>query len=282
MHFLFILLQSVSILILGHSFGVDCTEYLPNLAHEAGIETLTIGRFNKGNCSLAEHHDFFVRDTVRNFGICAPGQVKYKNTKKTYKSVFSEMKWDYIIFQTSLENQGRYETFQPYLNEMVEFARKAQKEKFGNEPVIAWNLFWPISKLLEDGSHKVCKYRLSFYENSSEKMWEAYKNAAKTLTKETGIDFIIPTGEAVMLFRASKLNTPEAKELTRDGYHMSMGGGRYLAACTMFEKILTPIYHKSVVGNSFRVDKSPVPVTDGKTAMALQKLAKKAVKQPLK
>lgn len=272
------LLQSINILVFGHSFGVDCTEYLPSLAVEAGINDLYVGRFIKANCSLEEHYAFFKGDTTSKYSECRPGQTKYKRVKKSVREALGERKWDYVIFQNSLENEGRYETAQPFLNELVAFTLKTQKEKFGKEPTIGWNMFWPISKLMEDGKNKMAKYRLSFYDNSSEKMWEAYQKATEELSKDTGISLIIPSGAAIMAFRASEYNTPEINELTRDGYHMSLGGGRYLAACVWFEKLITPHVGASVVGNGFRVDREPFPVTDTKTAKYLQKLAKQAVK----
>lgn len=161
MKVLFCILQAVSILVFGHSYGVDCTEYLPSLAVEAGIETLHIGRFIKGNCSLEEHYDYFVNDTTGKYSECLPGEVSYTTVPKTVRQALSETKWDYVVFQTSLENEGRY-----------------------------------------------------------------------------------------------------------------------LAACTWFESLLTPEYGVSVVGNKFRTEKSPVPVTDDSTALQLQKLARHAARHP--
>ena len=282
MHLLFVILESLNILVFGHSFGVDCTEYLPSLAVEAGITNLKVGRFIKANCSLQEHYEFFLSEEQGRYSECAPGQTKYKTKKLSVKEVVAGTRWDYVIFQNSLENEGRYETAQPYLDELIKYIRDTQDDKFGKLPTICWNMFWPISKLLEDGSHKVCKYRLSFYDNSSDKMWAEYIKATQELMKDTGIKTVIPSGTAVMIFRGSKLNTPDMKELTRDGYHMAYGAGRYLAACTLFEKLLFPVYHKHVVGNRFRTDLTPVPVLDDHFALDLQKMAAQAVKSPFK
>lgn len=76
------------------------------------------------------------------------------------------------------------------------------------------------------------------------------------------------------------LNDDDAKELTRDGYHMSYGGGRYLVACVWFEKILAPIYGVTVLGNTYRKSNTPVSVSDTKTATDLQKMAIAAVENP--
>lgn len=279
---LILLLQTINILLFGHSYGVDSSEYLPSIAVNAGVTNVRVARFIKGNCSLEEHYNYFLADSTGKYSECAPGKTKFRKIKKTVREAVGETRWDYVIFQNSLENEGRYETAQPYLNNLVKFVMDTQKEKFGNEPVLCWNMFWPISKLLEDGSNKTAKYRLSFYDNSSDKMWEAYVKATKELVKDTGIKVVIPTGTAVMNARRSSLNGPDAKELTRDGYHMSYGAGRYLAACTFYQKILTPVTGKSVLGNSFRTSKKPLPVTDDKTATILQRCAVQAVKTPYK
>lgn len=270
----------LNILLFGHSFGIDCTEELPALAARAGISNLHIGRFIKGNCSMEEHYSFFLDDSNDKYAECLPGELTFKSVPKTVREAVSQTRWHYVIFQNSLENEGRYETAQPYLDDLVDFVRTTQAREFSREPVIGWNMFWPISKLLEDGSNSLCAYRLSFYNNSSEVMWTAYMSATQELMEDTGIDFIIPSGTAVMNFRASSLNDEDARELTRDGYHMSYGGGRYLVACVWFEKILAPIYGTSVLGNTYRKPNTPVSVSDTKTATALQKMAIAAVENP--
>lgn len=282
MNTLIIILQTINILLFGHSYGVDCTEYLPSIAKKAGMENVYVGRFIKANCSLEEHYQYFLADSTGKYSECLPGRTKYEKVARTVRQAVSETKWDYVIFQNSLENEGRYETAQPYLNDLVSYVRQTQKENFGNEPVIGWNMFWPISRTKEDGSHKLCTYRLSFYGNSSDRMWAAYIAATKKLVKDTGITFVIPSGTAVMNARETSLNDQDAKELTRDGYHMSYGVGRYVAACTFYEKILAPISGKSVLGNPFRVKKKTLSVEDDKTAALLQRCAVKAVENPYK
>lgn len=72
-----------------------------------------------------------------------------------------------------------------------------------------------------------------------------------------------------MDLRQSDLNTPEAYDFTRDGYHMDYGAGRYLAACTLFETVIKPVFGISCLGNTFRVASGSnvkVPVTDANAA----------------
>ena len=274
--------EETSILLFGHSFGVDSTEHLPALLDAAGVRTVRLGRFVKANCSLEEHYNFFAADALNSnytYYECAPGSTAWQSRSLTVKQVVSERAWDYVIFQNSLENEGRYETAQPYLNNLVAYMRSRSRELFGREPVICWNLFWPISKLAEDGSNSTLTYRLSFYGNSSQKAWEAYVRATRQLMADTGITNIVPTGAALMNLRASPLNTAAMNEFTRDKYHLSEGAGRYTAACALFEYFIKPKYGVSVLGNSLRLPSLAQPVTDA-NAGTLQQCAVDAVRNP--
>ena len=280
MKLLVILLQSINILWFGHSYGQDCTEYLPELAVRDGVQNLMVGRFVKANCSLEEHYNFYLQGATEYYSECSYGKTKFVEAEKSVKEVVQGTKWDYVVFQNSLENEGRYETAQPYLNDLVAYVLKTQKEKFNNVPEIVWNMFWPISRLMEDGSNSLCTYRLSFYDNSSDKMWAAYIEATKQLVEDTGITTVIPSGTAVVNARSTSVNSPDAYDLTRDGYHMSNGVGRYLAACTVYHKLVAPLVGKTVLGNPWRVTKKQLPVMDDKTAKILQKCAVAAVENP--
>ena len=274
--------EEMGILLFGHSFGVDSTEHLPALLNAAGIGTVRLGRFVKANCSLAEHYSFFAADALDSnytYYECAPGSTTWQTRSLTVKQVVSERAWDYVVFQNSLENEGRYETVQPYLNNLVAYVRSRSRELFAREPVICWNMFWPISKLAEDGSNSTLTYRLSFYGNSSTNMWEAYKRATRELMVDTGIAKVVPTGTAIMNLRASTLNTAAMNEFTRDKYHLSEGAGRYAAACAFFECFIRPKYGVSVLGNSLRLPSLSQPVTDA-NATIIQQCAVDAVALP--
>lgn len=270
-----------SILLFGHSYGQDSTEHLPALLDAAGIKTVRIARFVKANCSLEERYNFFAADTTDgdSYSECAPGSTTWQTVSCTVKQAIDARAWDFVIFQNSLENEGRYETAQPYLNDLVAYVRSRSRELHGREPTICWNLFWPISKLAEDGSNATLTYRLSFYGNSSQRMWQEYVRAARQLMADTGITNIVPTGAAIMNLRASPLNTSAMNEFTRDKYHLSLGAGRYAAACTLFEYFVAPKYGVSVLGNPLRLPNLAQPVTDA-NAETLQRCAVDAVRNP--
>ena len=266
--------DSLKILLLGHSYGVDCTEHLPALLVEAGITNVRIGCFIKGNCSLEERWNLAFQPAV--YLECAPGETNYEKRQATMPEILQERPWDIVIFQTSLENEGRYETVQPWLNQLITLICGESRTRYGRTPELWWNCFWPISVLLENKPEQErSTYRLSFYGGSSRKMYKAYVKTARKIVRRTAVDRIIPSGAAIMDLRRSSLNTPEMKEFTRDGYHLSFGAGRYAAACTLFETLITPRYGISAVGNPLRLPDLVTPVTD-ENAEALQRAAAKA------
>ena len=268
-----------SVLVLGHSFSVDCTEHLPALAVEAGIDNFRIARFVKANCSMEERYNFFLEDYDKGYAECDPGCIEWEKAKKTVKQALEDRAWDAIVFQNSLENEGFYDKAQPWLNKMVTYILKVQKKKFKNTPRLCWNMFWPISVILETSQSEPHRTRMAPYQQSSQIMFEHYVQAAKEISEQTLVKNVIPAGTTIMNLRASKLNTLEMKEFTRDGYHLSKGAGRYAAACTWFEYLLKPVYGISVLGNPLRLPDYDAPVLD-ENALLLQEAAIKAVEKP--
>ena len=191
---------------------------------------------------------------------------------KPEKQVFAERAWDCVILQDSLDNEGRYEIIRPWLDKVAGFIREDAKKRFGREPEICWNLFWPMSRLVKNSKNEILRRRMALYGNDSQKMWEAYSAAARRIAAETGITNIVPTGATIMRLRATPLNTPKAREFTIDGYHLSRPVGRYAAACALFAHFITPRYGVVIVGNPLRVPDPKDPVTDANAAI-LQKCA---------
>lgn len=268
-----------SVLVFGHSFGADCTEHLPALAVAAGIDNFRIARFVKANCSMEERYNFFMEDYDKGYSECEPGNIEWEKARKTVKQALEEREWDAIVFQNSLENEGFYDKAQPWLDKMVKYILKVQKKNFKNTPRLCWNMFWPISVILESSQSEPHRTRMAPYQQSSQIMFEHYVQAAKEISEKTLVKNVIPAGTTIMNLRASELNTPQMQEFTRDGYHLSKGVGRYAAACTWFEYLLEPVYDISVLGNSLRIPDADAPVTD-ENAILLQEAAIKAVKEP--
>ena len=86
---------------------------------------------------------------------------------------------------------------------------------------------------------------------------------------------IIATGTTIQNLRTSSLNT--STDLTRDGFHLDYGLGRYAAACTVYETLISPRFDNAYLdNNAFRFavssteeGKYSTPVTDDNASKAL-------------
>lgn len=234
--------DNLNILLIGHSFGIDATEYLPALMDAAGIDNVNIGRFYWPNCSLATHWDYYENDTAYPFHYSAAGTTTYSILSRTLKSVILETPWDIVVFQQSIASDaGNYATYQPYLDNLVFQVLDKSIEKHGKLPFIGWHMFWGSG----DGGYAT--------------MFANIKTATKAMMADTGIRLIIPTGTAIDLIRTRNESYTNAEEQVMpfsseiyDHHHCGRGVGRYVCACTWFESIIKPIYKISVVGNTYR------------------------------
>lgn len=237
--------ETLNILLIGHSFGVDATEYLPALLVEAGIENVRIGRFYYPNCFLSRHYDYYINNTAYTYFYAAPGATKYNASNRKLRDVVKETRWDIIVFQQATEVQAGdpafgpgstvYSTYQPYLNNMINMLTEETIEYHDMVPFIGWHMFWGYGS----GDN---------YSN----MWNKIKVATKQMQAETGIKLLIPTGQAVDLARNAGYTSQIYGE-SDYGHHCCRGVGRYLGSCTWFETIIKPIYGVSVEGNTLRM-----------------------------
>lgn len=237
--------ETLNILLIGHSFGVDATEYLPALLVEAGITNVRIGRFYYPNCFLSRHYDYYINREAYTYFYAEPGAKKYTATNKTLWDVVKDTRWDLIVFQQATEVQAgdpeygpgstEYSTYQPYLNNLKQMLIDQTIEYHDRIPFIGWHMFWGYGS----GDNYTT-------------MWNKIKGATKKMMAETGIQLIIPTGQAVDYARRAGYTSTIYGE-SDYSFHCCRGVGRYLGSCTWFETIIKPIYGVSVAGNTFRM-----------------------------
>ena len=279
--------EQLHILLFGHSFGVDCTEYLPAITKAAGITDVHYGRWYQGNCSLSSHWGHVTAKDTYQYYDSNPATGAWSSANRRVDDVLAQYPWDIIIFQQSIgfSGEGKYSSYQPHLNYLTEYVTEYCETAHGKTPVIGWNMFWGYN----DGNHKD-------YDRGATgalAMYNAIVQAAKDMmadgTKSTEINLVIPAGTAIQNARGTSLNDPGSPEspsttllLTRDGYHASYGIGRYTTACTWFQYLIAPIYGIDITGNTYRPTSKSFDkdlVTDERAALCW-KCAIEAVKHP--
>ncbi len=256
--------DSLKILAIGNSFTDDGMAFLPGLIGHAGLSNVKVANIVVGGTSLQYHYNHAIQnDDVYGYYVSVGGRALASKGKTSFQTALSDDNWDIVVMQQVSQYSGLYYTYQPYLDSLIAYVHRQLPEA-----VIAWQMTWAYGS---SSTHSGFKN----YDNNQTKMFEAICDAIIKVYKETDIDIIIPSGIAIQKLRSTSVNNPPL-DLTRDGYHLDYGAGRYTAACTWFESLIAPVYHISVIGNTYRTKSGNVPVTD-KYAIECQQVAKEAV-----
>ena len=251
--------DTVRVLAIGNSFSQDAVEqYLHELGEAEGYE-LVIGNLFIGGCSLERHVNNIRKDAAaydyRKIGF--DGKKVHHGNMSISKALADE-KWDYVSLQQASPFSGMYDTYETYLPELYEYV----KERIDKRSKIVFHQTWAYAKNCRNTGFKK-------YDNNQITMYKAIVETVKKAGKLVDFYRIIPSGTAIQNARTSFIGD----HLNRDGYHLDVNVGRYIAACTWFE-VLTG---KNVIGNKF----VPENVSDEYRDIA-QLAAHEAVRHPNK
>jgi len=228
--------KTTKILAIGNSFSMDSVDQNLWQIAKADGTTLIIGDMYIGGCSIDRHMENVDNDApaYQYTKINAEGKHTTINEYKLSQAVIEE-DWDYISIQQASHFSGLAETYSN-LSRLVSWLKeKAPKAE------IVFHQTWAYSPTSTHGAFKD-------YGSDQWKMYGMICNTVIDQTKQAGIKTIIPTGTAIQNARRYFDNY----DLTRDGFHLSLGLGRYIAACTWYETLC----NKSVIGNTYIPDGS--------------------------
>jgi hypothetical protein len=225
----------IKILAIGNSFSENAVESnLYELAKEKGIKVI-IGNMYIGGASLATHKVNVERNTpAYQYRKITEDGVRKNTTKISIEQALQDEEWDYISFQQASPNSGQLETVQSDLPAVYNYV----KSKATNPKVkYAYHSTWAYAP-------RTTNTGFANYNNDQTTMFNAIVNVSQNIESIVPINLIIPAGTAIQNARTSALGdsftTPE------DGYHLN-ALGKYIAACTWFEKI----FGQSVVDNTY-------------------------------
>jgi len=212
---------ALKVLTIGNSFSDDTMEYVYFIAKSLGIENVYLGNLYIGGCTLATH----AANARKNMPM-----YEYRtndsgvwNTERVYpiKRALQSQNWDFVSLQQASGSSGMPDTYGdlPYLiNYVRTYAPSAE---------IVWNMTWAYEQTSTHGEFVK-------YDNSQQKMYESIVSAVKErVVTEKYIKKVIPCGTAVQNARTSYVGD----RLTRDGYHLTLDLGRYIAGLTLVETL---------------------------------------------
>ncbi len=206
----------LQILSIGNSFSEDAQRYLHQIAAKEGVALRCVNLYI-GGCSLEQH--------CNNLHTNEPAYMWQENGAHTdsYVSIaqaLNETQWDYITVQQVSQLSPSFESYLPYLTEVVQYVR----ERVPNAKLLVHQT-WPY----EDRSNRLT-VELGYQDphDMLRDIVAAYQKAAQCISA----DGIIPSGQAMMYAIDSGLGNAY-----RDGFHANLGIGRYLLGLTWFMTI---------------------------------------------
>lgn len=223
----------VKILAIGNSFSEDAVEQnLHELAAAEGIETI-IGNMYIPGCPLELHAQNMKTDAraYRYRKIDVSGKMVQIDSMSLSKALADE-DWDYISLQQASQLSGLYDSYQPYLHELIAYIRTHVSSKTR----IVFHQTWSYAQ----------NSTRAGYENYGEnqlKMYRAIMKASQRVMSAEPITLLIPSGTAIQNARTSSYGDT----MNRDGFHLNLLYGRYTAACTWF----ATLFKRKVEGNRY-------------------------------
>lgn len=210
----------MKILCIGNSFSQDATRYLEAMAASAG-ESLFVRNLYIGGCSLERHVE-----NIRS----GEAAYAYQKDAETIEPIslpdaLAKEAWDHVTVQQVSGLSGVYDSYFPHLSTLLAFVR----ERLPREGVL-FHRTWAYEKDAE-----IERFLLR-YEGKEEVMHNAILAVTDRVSAEFGLP-VIPAGDAV--HKAKTLPAFDVRaggiSLHRDGYHLSLDYGRYLAGLVWFK-----------------------------------------------
>lgn len=217
--------DSLKILMIGNSFSDDTETYLYPLATAYGLNSnnVKVADLYIGGCSIDTHVENAKKDKKAYIYRDWYGAASNDENEVSIKEALQKEEWDFITLQQASGSSGVKETYSnlPYL---VDYVKKNSKNKNAN---IAWLQTWAYA---QNSTHD----EFVKYHNDQHEMYNAICDAYKEKVEPIKdiIDFI-PCGTAIQNAREGAFGDT----LNRDGYHLSMPTGRFIAALTAFTSI---------------------------------------------
>ncbi len=196
----------MEVLSIGNSFSNDAQRYLHQIAKADGF-ILNAYNLYIGGCSLSLHYRNMLSEQS---AYILEMNGESTGFKVSLKEALLNRDWDIVTIQQASRMSPYYETYQPYLDKIVEYIKLcAPKAK------IAIHQTWAY----EQGS-QMLNEKLGYLEPA--KMLEDVKASYQKAFEDTNAEIMIPSGEVLQ-----KLILNGVKKIYRDGYHLSYGIGRY-------------------------------------------------------
>ena len=211
----------LKILTIGNSFSDDTMQYVYKIAKSAGVEKIKLGNLYIGGCSL-DTHTSNAKANARAYDYRTNSADAWVNTPSyRMKDAITSENWDFISLQQASGSSGIANTY-ANLQYMIDYV-----SELAPESKLVFNMTWAYQ---QDATHA----EFPKYESNQIKMYESIVAAVQSeVATKSKIEYIVPNGTAIQNARTSYVGD----RLTRDGFHLSLDLGRYIAGLTFFYQL---------------------------------------------
>lgn len=223
----------VRVLAVGNSFSEDALDYYFHDICKAAGKNVIVGNLYIGGCTIDRHVLNTRTDSAayrfRRIGLDG---ATITADPVTMSSGLGSDDWDFVSMQQASGVSGKYDSY-ANLGELIAYVDSLTPDK----TTLVWHQTWAYSPTSNHGE-------FSNYGSDQHAMYDSIMAASqRAMAENKALKLIVPVGTAIQNARVAGGNP----DLTRDGYHLNLLLGRYIASCTWFEAI----FRESVVGNTF-------------------------------
>lgn len=209
---------SLKILAIGNSFSDDAMEYVWQIATDLKLAEIVLGNLYIGGCPLKTHLNHLINDRAAyEYRTNTTGEW---STQRDYRlsDAIKSQDWDFITMQQASPSSGVSDTYAESLPELISRVRA-----LAPQAKLAWHMTWAYQ---QDSPHPA----FSTYDCDQSRMYNAIVSCIKEhILPNPNFAKMIPSGTAIQQARALHFGDT----LTRDGHHLSIPVGRYIAGVTM-------------------------------------------------
>ncbi len=210
--------KRLKVLMIGNSFSDDTIEYAYQIAQSMGIEEIVLGNLYIGGCKLSTHWSNAANNSAAyEYRRYIDGAWHTIHRTRLGFALVDE-DWDIVTLQQNSGTSGQPATHGD-LDKLMQYIRD---NSINPNVRIAWNMTWAYQQDSNHGDFPI-------YNRDQMTMYNAIVSTVKSEVVTRGFDAIIPNGTAIQNARTSFLGDT----LTRDGYHLSLDIGRYIAGLTL-------------------------------------------------
>ncbi len=210
----------LKILTIGNSFSDDAMQWVYDIAESAGVKVY-LGNLYIGGCSLETHLLNAQGDEAAyNYRVNSKGIWRMNPYNTMYMGI-EDQDWDYISFQQVSGLSGIKDSYNPSLDSLLKLVSK----KANKTAKFVWHMTWAYQNYTGNGDFLK-------YNRDQMYMYEQIVDAVTSvIVPNKKFQAIIPSGTAIQNARTAACI---GDTITRDGCHLSLDLGRYVAGLALF------------------------------------------------